>query len=664
MPLGLWLLAALTWLLLRVALLLGVYLHRALRTDYEAPLALVSQFWNPWLLGFLLLPLALFHARWLKSPVLGRFEDRLSLPARWSASFVQPVLGSAAAALLFTLGTLWDPVGTRQGGRVAVDEFHSKWEPTDKPFDTTWYGHLSGYNYACIYDYCSRYYTMSRLTSALTDAALAQVDVLMVKVPTERYGREEIEAVLRFVARGGGLLLIGEHTDVFGTGHNLNNIARRFGFRFRYDCLFGIPSFFDQYYTPSFVPHPVVQHLRGMDFATSCSIDPGTSPGRSIITSPGLKNSLADYHVSNYYPPAVDHATMRYGAFVQLWAARYGHGRVLAFTDSTIFSNFCTFEPGKAELMLGMLEWLNHRDRLGNPRPWLFLLGIPLLGWALWGLAKAPAAWLPCTAATALLWALGCLGVDWVHQHRLPPVLPQRPFTQITIDRTVCEGPLSKNGFIEGKTNGFGIFERWILRLGYFTRRESGPPACRGDLVVFLYPTRPAPAAYLDALTDYVKRGGRILVVDAPGNHGSTAPQLLTPFGLTERPRSGKGGQVTARQGLPSIPVDAAFEIVGGEPLGRLGETPVAATTRCGAGSVTVVGFGSRFTDAQMGVTGDVVPNDELKAVYEFEYAMLRAIVGDTWLPAASPAASAEARRRGAGPEPTGSAGGLALPGR
>ena len=50
----------------------------------------------------------------------------------------------------------------------------------------------------------------------------------------------------------------------------------------------------------------------------------------------------------------------RYGSFVQLWATQFGRGRVLAFTDSTIWSNFCFFDPGKSELWLGMCEWLNH----------------------------------------------------------------------------------------------------------------------------------------------------------------------------------------------------------------------------------------------------------------------------------------------------------------
>ena len=75
---------------------------------------------------------------------------------------------------------------------------------------------------------------------------------------------------------------------------------------------------------------------------------------------------------------------MRYGAFIQSWAARHGQGRVLAFTDSTVFSNFCVGQPGKAEVMLGMIEWLNHADPWLEPRPWLLLLAVPPLAIACW----------------------------------------------------------------------------------------------------------------------------------------------------------------------------------------------------------------------------------------------------------------------------------------
>ncbi|MDW8308693.1 MAG: hypothetical protein RMK20_04890 [Verrucomicrobiales bacterium] len=637
-----WAAPVLLWLPLRAALFAGWMLHSALRTEYEEPLDLMWPFWNTWVLIAADVPLLWLQTRWINGFVRGQTAASVardeaavgsagaSAPAAngsWPAA-AAAALPAVAAVVCFTLGVIWDPAGQRKAGRVAVDEFHSKWEPTERAFDTEWYGHLSGYNYWCIYDFSTRFYQMSRIKEPLTDAVLANLDVLILKVPTEPYRPEEIEAVLRFVERGGGLLLIGEHTDVFGTGYHLNQIARRFGFEYRYDCLFGIDSFFDQFYVPSFAPHPVVRAIRGMDFATSCSIRPFQPwRGRSVITSTGLKNAMADYHASNFYPPAQDRADMRYGAFVQLWAARHGKGRVLAFTDSTIFSNFCTFEPGKLELLRGMIEWVNRRDAIGNPRGWLFALGAVAGVWTLLRLRKQPRLFLPLVAVGGAAWALTIAAVVAAQARSFQLPAPERPLRWVTIDRTLCEGPLSKNGFIEGKANGFGIFERWILRLGYFIRRESGPAALRDDLVVFLQPTRPVPPSFAEAARRYVESGGHMLVLDSAENTNSTAAALLAPFKLELRAHPQPDGKLEVGAGWPAIEVQAAREVVGGEPFAKLHGRPVAARASVGRGSVTVLGIGARFTDVRMGVTGDVEPDATLRQVYEFQFRLLRWLV-------------------------------------
>ena len=39
------------------------------------------------------------------------------------------------------------------------------------------------------------------------------------------------------------------------------------------------------------------------------------------------------------------------------------------------------------------------------------------------------------------------------------------------------------------------------------------------------------------------------------------------------------------------------------------------------------MGYGDRFCDEQMGVTGDILPDDELRKAYDFEYSLLRGLV-------------------------------------
>jgi hypothetical protein len=389
------------------------------------------------------------------------------------------------------------------------------------------------------------------------------------------------------------------------------------------------------------------------------------------MRSVGLKNLMADYHVSNYYPRPDDSPDMRYGAWVQLWTMRHGRGRIAAFTDSTIFSNFCVFEQGKKELWMGMVEWLNHRSPSFDPRTPLLALGALL---ALAGMTAAwgwHGSWLVLLASAALGWSLSAVGVRLWNLHAMPHPQAIRPYVQINMDRTVCTARLPRNGFISVDSTDYGVFDRWILRLGYFTARRTCPEVLKGDLIVFLEPDKPVSEEYRIALKRFVERGGKILVVDsppkarrryslpavravtgdeeAPGDDDATggtpaAParsptsnQLLEPFGISVDHASmvgGPGSKLESSEGWPSVPIQAAAVVEGGRPFAWVDGKPVGASISVGnkGGSVTVLGYGPRFREDQMGGTGDVEPDKSsdktLSQVFEWEYALLRAIVG------------------------------------
>ncbi len=621
------------WLPLRSGLLVALFLHDVLRTDYAANLDAMRLFWNPWLHLLLLAgPVAVCWRFWPShavaiAPATAAPDVRTSNSAR--RLLMAGCLCSLGVASI-TFGALWDPIGVRQQGRVLVEEYHPDpeeiWEPTFKPYDTTWYGQKAGYNYACIYDYCSRFYDMSRQTSPLSSDALQDSDVLIVKVPTRRFAATEVEAIEGFVRRGGGLLLIGEHTNVYRTSDYLNPIAARFGFRFRNDCLFGIDMVFEQLYRTPSIPHPIVQWMPPMSFATSCSIDPGFSSGRGVILGTGLKNLEADYHANNFYPQPDNLAEMRYGSFVQLWATRFGEGRVVAFTDSTIFSNFSAFEPGKSELMMGMIEWLNHRSTLGNTRPVVVIVGAALL---LIGLAVARSVrgeGLLLLACCLCGWAVAVVGVRTLNSQGMPVPTAISPLVQVNIDQTVCNSPLAKNGFVDGTENGFGIFERWILRLGYFTARREGARVFDGDVAVFFRPNQRIDDQFLQEMKEFVETGGKLLIVDS-ARTDSTSNSLLEPFGLAVDYQQVVTGTLQTVERLPEVEVVGSVVARGGEPFAWVDGQPVGTTARKGKGAVTVIGFGARFTDASMGRTADVEPNEELRHVFDLHYALLRSIV-------------------------------------
>jgi hypothetical protein len=225
----------------------------------------------------------------------------------------------------------------------------------------------------------------------------------------------------------------------------------------------------------------------------------------------------------------------------------------------------------------------------------------------------------------------------------LPQPVDSRPLTRIVMDRTICDSTLPLAGFIAGKPDGYGIFERWILRLGYFTTRRSGNDTLHDNLVIFTNPDKPVSTDFRNAVERYVSNGGKILVIDSAENQNSTANTLLAVFNVHfNRDSAALNGDlnVTASASTqpttnPSpMPVTNALEAATdegttGEVLAKITDKPVSLTVHHGKGSVTLVGYGTRFSDLNMGFTGDNEPDPTLRAVYQAEFDLLRKIVGN-----------------------------------
>ena len=162
----------------------------------------------------------------------------------------------------------------------------------------------------------------------INDDTLRECDVLVIQIPSVRYSSDEIDAVQRFVERGGGLLLVSDHTNYERSGTIMNDITRPMGFITRPDLLYGLgPSADDELYVAPPVPHPVVQRMGPLDFAVSNSVEPGWSWGRPVGPGQRACSSMGpEYHHDNFMPFAQHAPDMRYGPFVQVWAAQLRPG--------------------------------------------------------------------------------------------------------------------------------------------------------------------------------------------------------------------------------------------------------------------------------------------------------------------------------------------------
>lgn len=150
------------------------------------------------------------------------------------------------------------PIGHEKKGRILIAESNSEWEPAAFPINTDVFGVRSVYNYTAFTRVLQKYFAVEVTKQALTPEVLSRVDVLILKTPTSQYTAHELRAIWDFVDKGGGLWLIGDHTNVFGMDAYLNTVSARYGFRFNYDAV-AEPGYGRQLYKASWlISHPCV----------------------------------------------------------------------------------------------------------------------------------------------------------------------------------------------------------------------------------------------------------------------------------------------------------------------------------------------------------------------------------------------------------------------
>lgn len=528
-------------------------------------------FWlRPWqIVSFLPLPFVLMKFLPLSVP-----ERLVGFPV---PSFSRRLVASAALCTLAVVALIGaivfqDP-GAQKQGRLLFDEGHSEWEWMDRPYDTQWYGEQSGYNYYSLGQFLDHYYHVEIRRDPLTSGLLKNFDVLVLKTPTNPYSQEEIDSIVNFVKAGGGLWLIGDHTNVFGMGTYLNSVARHFGFAFKYDATYDLATGNLSFFNPSkILRHPVINDLPFYLFATSDSLD---APffSEDVIVGYGLKAVRADYSQKSFFPKEAHSATaIEHGLFLQSAAAKFGSGRVLLYTDSTCFSNFYMFMPGKPELALGSIQWLNRKNRFGWVNLLLVAVGVVLLGGASLVAKREDRKTLILAASFAVLLGIpsGIWAFDRINSRSYPASQAHTPYPVVAFDAQHSNYYLPVTEFKSGSESDLQTFYVWTQRLGIVPQvKFRFLDALQGaNAVVIVNPSRPFTDGEIAAFVKYVEGGGKVLLMDDPRNKlTSTAHQLLRPLSVSITYQEIPRGVISDRDANAIWEGEHLGVVTGGEPF-------------------------------------------------------------------------------------------------
>ena len=219
-----------------VAILAAYVEHDNILSD-RAGQAALDLFASPWITCFSLLLAGLAADRACRLVPDGHAAGtpvRSKPRAIFASASAVTILGGAMG-----FASTYVPEGKEKPGRILVDDrYCGIWEPTARQLDTDWYGDFPTYSFTSLAEWLGKWYSVdANTTRAYDDELLSAYDVLIIKTPEEPIPDEERAAIQRFVPRGGGLLLAGEHPNLLGMGTHLNAISAKHGIRFRYDSV-------------------------------------------------------------------------------------------------------------------------------------------------------------------------------------------------------------------------------------------------------------------------------------------------------------------------------------------------------------------------------------------------------------------------------------------
>ena len=590
--------------LLRFAIAFALYLDH----EYD------DVFWHPRALALQTAPLALLLAT--LAPLASGFR-RDNPMGRRDVAFAAAVF--LATALVTLLATLRVPSETARAN-VLIDDAHSDWAWASIPFERTSFTRQATYSYTNLVEFIGFHHTVSvNHDDRLDDVDLSAVDVLILKTPTSPYTVSEVDAVESFVDAGGGLFLIGDHTNLFGMTTNINPVAQRFGLRFLDDATYDLETGGASVFSPSrLTTHPVSQHIAGLEFETSCTVR-GPFWAEYALRGRGLARELVDYSHINFF------GNMRYdlddwfGVFAQGLSVRHGAGRVFAFTDSTVFSNFSLYKEGRAELALAVVGYLSAGSQVPSMIVWaiaVLSLGA-LTALARWRIARPSVALsLPAVAGGVLL---STLAVTAWHGSAFALPAPSAPYRQVVFDKHFSRFDLPSMVGVRGRSreSSFDAFFVATQRLGLVPRLRADIDSAleTADTVVIINPAGAVYERHALGVARLLERGGNlVMLLDGRGPF-YTANALLSAIGAHVRlPEGGAGrdeaGAVVENMELITLPQRIQDR---GERL------PLVYSKRIGAGRALVVTPGQYFSQEWMGPAFNN-PDERQRLLYELEY--------------------------------------------
>lgn len=246
---------------------------------------------------------------------------------------------------------------------IMFDEAHGPWESTTVDLGPDSFGRESLYSYSLLFDYAkSRVGKAARYQSEAEELPPPST-LFVIKTPVKPLSEAFVERMHQWVRSGGRLLLILDHTDLFGMTQLATPLSEGLaGVRVASDAVF------DTRGMPTVHGALASARLRGrsdafggaVPYQTGASFDRIPWSSTTLATFGLSYGEPADYSTPNRFGPFLPSPSYRLSNGPSAIGAPIGRGAVIVLTDSTFLSNFAlAYEP--YQRFFSELVWASER---------------------------------------------------------------------------------------------------------------------------------------------------------------------------------------------------------------------------------------------------------------------------------------------------------------
>lgn len=470
--------------------------------------------------------------------------------------------------------------------------------------------------------------TVQRDALAPTLESSAAPRLLCVVNPQEIFGVREQDAVKRYVAEGGRLIVLGDHTDIQGIRAPLNSLLGFTDIRYRFDSAIYADEHPEWRTALRTAWASGFAGLDGsaLDVSIGASLECGPK-ARVLLSGEEAYGDEGDYsRAGSHLGDMLYNLGERYGGLAMVAEEAYGRGVVQVWGDTSGFQDPCLTDDYPF-LFADFDHLASENPAALSAKPIVALAPVAAVA----ALVLAPGS----EAVLALVAAAGVLVLSVLPWAAAKPAVP---ITKSDALYDVSHGARYPHGGVESGT--FKLRQLFLRKGGFLYHGTLDDLDKMPRWVVVAAPTVPYTTEEARRLRRYVEDGGR-LVLTAGYEERQSCAALLDAFGARiEASPLGRAVSVTFpdrglegflfQMGTPKGPVRPSGDLPtpsgnqgylflnsypvqcpGATPLAQCFGESLAVQKRVGRGSFTLIGDDRFVTDENLGETTsvNVVPN-------------------------------------------------------